>query len=401
MIPRTLALLVALLCLLAPHARSQERIWIRPESGTPIVALEVRVAAGPAQEPAGAAGLAHLTARVAARPLRAALDSLGARLTVTSYKDAVAFGMTATPEVWEQASRVLLVALFRDPADPTAVERERSAIRAELLARASNPADALVRETDAAVYGVEHPWGRPTVGTAATVSELGTAQVDDFLRTYFIPSRAVVAVTGPVDASAARRHVLSSFPAAPWQAPEAEPQQPTPGPVRTEYNSITTWISAIHPFPPDADAEAIRLLGSLALERLSFGPSRPSVLNARAEVLRNAAGGELRIEMVVPPAEVDFWTEQLRGAVAPYARGPLERGAFELARRRLRGRRLLDLASPENRSAADAEALLHTGRGAEMWDGVDALSPGRLAGAAAALAAPVLVVLGPFQNPGE
>lgn len=391
---------LAALALAAPSLRAQERISVRSEPGTPTVAVEVRIAVGPADEPAESAGLAHLTARAAALPIRPTLDSLGARLEVTSYKDAVAFGVTAAPEVWKEAVRTLLVSLFRDPADPAAVVSEREAIRGELLARASNPADALLREADAAVFGDGHPWGRPTVGTAATLDGIGAAEVDGFLRTFFVPGRAVVAAVGPVDADEARAHLLASFPATEWRPPVTEPTQPAPSPVTRDYNSITSWVSASYPVPPTADAEALRLLADVVLERIGFAPNRHSVYNARAELIRRAGGGELRVQMVVPPAEASLWTERIQDAVEAFAT-PLPRAAFEQALRRFRGQRLLQLAAPEERAAADAEALLTTGHPADVAARLNGLSPQRLADAAAALPAPVVVVLGPLANQAD
>src|SRR5207237_7234116 len=51
-------LLVGLLLGAAPLA-AQQRMVIRPEPGTPVVAVEVLIAAGPADEPEGKAGLAN------------------------------------------------------------------------------------------------------------------------------------------------------------------------------------------------------------------------------------------------------------------------------------------------------------------------------------------------------
>src|SRR5690606_3096956 len=125
-----------------------------------------------AQEPEGKEGLAHLAARAVTAPILPTLDSLGARLAVQAHKDAVSFTLIAAPDVWEAASRTLLVSLFRDPPQSAAVLAEREAVRNELLSRQSNPADAANREADGALYGRDHPWGRPTVGTSQSVTGL-------------------------------------------------------------------------------------------------------------------------------------------------------------------------------------------------------------------------------------
>src|SRR5690606_38012405 len=124
-------------------------------------------------------------------------------------KDALTFTLIASPDVWEEASRTLLVALFRDPPEREWMLRQQDAIAAELEGREANPADAAVRAADAAAFGDDHPWGRSTVGSPASVRALEVEDVDDFLRAYVTSNRAVVAVVGPVDESEAREHLLS------------------------------------------------------------------------------------------------------------------------------------------------------------------------------------------------
>lgn len=378
--------------------RAQEHVVVRSEPGTPVVAVEVLVAAGPAEETPEQAGLAYLTARVATAPIRPILDSLGAHLTVQAHKDALGFTLTAAPDAWREASRTLLVALFRDPADSLAMVRERAALRAELIGREASPADALAREVDAAVFGPDHPWRRAAAGYSSTVEKLTLSDVDGFIRAYLVPDRTVAAVVGPVDPAAAREHLGAFLRGAPWQPPRAEPPEPLDSPIRQEYNSITAWIAASYPFPAEVDEEAVRLLGELVVEGLSFGPSRRSVYNARSEVVRRSVGGELRIQIVVPPREVDVWAGRIDEAVARYAEKAIAPAIFSERLRRYRGLRLRELDTPEARARAAARELFvgHPGTGRQVdLEGLDA---DRVLDAARALRSPTLVVLGPFVD---
>lgn len=391
-----LSLPALLSVLLAAPAEAQERIVVRSEPGTPVVATEVLVATGPADEPELREGIVHLTARSAVAPLRPALDSLGAHLEVAPHKDAVAFTLTAAPDVWREATRLLAVALFRDPVDPATVVREREEIRAALVGREASPADALAREVDASVYGSDHPWSRPAVGYAATIGSLSPSDVDAFLRRNFTPDRATVAVVGPVEPDEARRHVSGLLNALPL--PSSAPPRPTPPASRTdrEYESITAWIAAVHPAGRDADVPALRLLAAAAAERLGFAPDRRSVFNVRSEVVRTALGAEVRFQLVVPPREVDLWVGRMREAVDAYAAAPLSPSLFASLLRRWRGERLLELETPEARAAWLARERMLTGLvGLDPAEGIDDLTPERLHRAARALAAPVVVTLGP------
>ncbi|MBW3570744.1 MAG: hypothetical protein KY467_06535 [Gemmatimonadetes bacterium] len=391
---RSIAACIAL-CVLPFPAAAQERVVVRPEPGTPVVAAEVLIAVGPADEAAGKEGITYLTARSVTAPIVPILDSLTAQLTVVQHKDAVSFTVIAAPDTWEEATRTLLVALFRDPVDSLATVRERTATAAELEAREASPADALARQVDAAVFGQAHPWGRAAVGTAASVRRVRVADVDAFLRAGFTADRAVVAIVGPVDPEAAQ--ALRGFmDPGPVRRTEVDAPAPADRPVRQQYNSITAWVAAVYPFDADADEEALRMLARLAVERVSFGPLRPQVYDSRAEVTRHAGGGQLRLELVVPPREVEDWAERLSAAVAEYAGEALGEAQFSSRLRRFRGERMLELESPEARARALARRVLVTGRTTGALADLDGLTAERLHRAARALGDPVIVFLGPF-----
>lgn len=397
---RFLAPLLLGALLLAPAAlpAQEDRVVVRPEPGNPVVALELLLATGPADETAEQAGLAYLTARTAVAPLRPVMDSLGAYLAVNAQKEALAFTLIAAPDVWEEASRLLLAGLFRDPLDAVAAGNERTALRAELSAREASPADALAREADAAFFGEDHPWGRPAVGFASTVEGLQPADVEVFLRRNFTPDRVTIAVAGPVETEAARSHLRGLLGAAPLEPSSPPALSPVAEAVRRPYGSITAWVSTGYRFRPDADVEALRMLAWLAGEEISFGPSRRSVYNARSEVRRFPGGGELRLVVVVPPQEAEQWAERLRAAVAEFAREPMAPARFADRLRRYRGARLQELDAPEARARLMAQRLLLSGRRSGPLVGTEDLSPERLHDAARALEAPVLVFLGPFED---
>lgn len=388
-----------LLASAAGRAAAQDRVYVRPEAGTPVVAVQVLVSVGPVDEPAAQAGISYLAARAVVEPTRATLDSLGAHLDVDQQRDAIAFTLTAAPDAWAAASQALLAALFRDPVDSAATVRTRSAIVRELQGREASPADALDRERAKAVYGADHPWARPPVGTSATVGRVRVAQVDAFLRRNFTPERTVVAVVGPVDEGEALDVLRPHMPEGELVVDSVPETAPAAEPVSADYNSITTWVSATWRFGADSDVESLRMLAKLALDRVSFGPSRRSVYNSRAEVVRYAGGGELRLTVVVPPREARQWAEQLRAAVGGYADEALSPTVFAERLRRYRGLRLLELDLPEARAGAMARAALLGDRGATLAD-FTRLSPERLQDAAKSLDAPVIVFLGPEANEG-
>lgn len=390
---------LAALALAAVPAAAQERVIVRAEPGTPVVAAEVLIAVGPADEEEGKEGITYLTARAVTAPILPVLDSLAAELAVEQHKDAVSFTVTAAPDNWQEAVRTLLVALFRDPVDSVATVRQRTATATELTAREASPADALARELDGAVFGKDHPWGRPAVGTARTVGRIAVREVDDFLRTGFTADRALVAIVGPVDRGAGR--ALEAFmDPGPLRTSPIDAAEPAAEPVRQQYQAITAWVAAVYRFSEDADEEAVRMLARLALDGVSFGPLRPQVYDSRVDVVRHAGGGELRLQLVVPPREAEEWADRLTDVVGQFARAPLDGPEFAERLRRYRGERLLELETPEARARALARAALVGSPSARLTD-LDGLTRERLHQAARDLADPVIVFLGPFVEEDE
>lgn len=393
---RHIAVLLVALAVAAP-ASAQGLLTIRSEPGTPVVATEVLIATGPADEPIGQEGVGQLAARAVTLPIRPALDSLEARLEITMRKDAIGFRLIAAPDAWPEAVRLLMLGLFRDPVSAAAVEAERSAIQAELLGRRGNPADAAIRAADAAFYGEDHPWGRSGVGEPSTVGALTHRQTDEFLRANFRPERAVAAVVGPVEVDDARAHLLPYLEGSKTTAAtrELEPRDPAPSPVHVEYNSVTTWVTVIFPFGPETDVEAVRLLAHLSGDALSFGPTRRSVYDSRAEVVQRADGGEVRLTVVVPPLEAEGWAGHITEVVGGLVDQPFIEEGWEAQLRRYRGERLDQLAAPEDRAAELARALLVSRATAAVLPDFEDLTVSRVREAVDGLGDPTVVLLGP------
>lgn len=397
-----LLLLAALVTLLtARPAAGQERLVVLSEPGTPVIATEVLLDVHPRDADEVVPGLGYLTARAVVAPVRPVLDSLGARLVVQPRRDALSFSLVSAPDAWEESVRTLLVALFRDPIDPEVVERERRALRTELLAREQSPADVLLREVDAAFFGAGHPWEQPAAGRPEEVQHLEPEAVDRFLRSNLTPERAIVAVAGPVVAQEAREFLRPFLSGAERTPPPFPSPSPADSPVRRDYNSITTWVSVSYQVPRGADVEALRMLSALVTEEISFDTRRRSVYDFQGSLSLFPGGGELRFQMVVPPWEADRWGDEMQRAVAALAQEPLYPAVFAQRLRRYRGQRLLELATPEARAEEAARRLFTTGEISEAAPDFDALTPERLHEAARSLESPTLVYLGPSMTEVE
>jgi len=379
-----------------------ERVRVVPESGTPVIASEIFVAVDAVGDTLHVPGIAHLSARAIIAPIQEELVARGGRVEIGVDKGGARFTLVAAPDLWHEAMRQLIVALFRDPPEDAAVRAERASIANELRVREPNPTDVVTRITDQVVFGDDHPWGTPTAGIAELVERLTTDEVDTYLRTHFLPERALVAVVGPVAPDEIRSFLRPFLGENGRLRTEVETFEPEEDPVRAEYPFITTWITASYLLPPEADFEAIRLMAAMITDRFDFGPRSREVYNIRGQVRTFGHGGELRLEIVVPPEHADSWEDRLVTAVRDLGRNVLSPTDFQRAYRQYRGRRLFELLLPEERAAAHIASLRLLHASGVSGDPLPAeISAERLREAVGALPDPVRVQVGPFSRPGE
>jgi predicted Zn-dependent peptidase len=115
-------------------------------------------------------------------------------------------------------------------------------------------------------------------------------------------------------------------------------------------------------------------------------------------VIPRVGGGEIRLQVVVPPEEADDWAEQVDEAVTALETREIRADVFEAHLRQYRGRRMLELLNPEDRAGAAARELLVTGRFDGLLPDLTEMTPGRVREAARSLSQPTLMILGPSLN---
>lgn len=173
----------------------------RPASGMEALLLVVR--RGSAMDPPGQPGVASLMAEMleagsagkSQEQIAAAVNAIGAELTVSAGVDSTAIGISAMPvRLSEMVSLLSDVALRPNFARAELDKLEERRV-AELIDARSRPTFAAGRAWAAAAYG-DHPFGRPPEGTVASVKRITLPQVKAFFETFSPAEAAIVAVGG-------------------------------------------------------------------------------------------------------------------------------------------------------------------------------------------------------------
>ncbi len=172
----------------------------------PIVTIDLIVKSGETLTPAGKEGLASLAAELLTSgtttlstiQLAGALAEIGASIDSDGGLESTTVGLTTLSRHLDRG-----LDLFADVVRNPAFEaRELERLRLERLSQLSAIADD-AEETShllfpRLIYGSQHPYGRPILGTPASVKSITRDDISAFCRRIMVPGNAAVVVVGDV-----------------------------------------------------------------------------------------------------------------------------------------------------------------------------------------------------------
>ncbi len=181
------------------------RLAVIAEHDANLVEVDVRYRTGAVEDPQGKEGLAHLVEHLMFS-LRDGPDAptLGDRLAAVAldFNAYTSWDETHYVEIAPAGSLPQLLALEHKrfaadcaQIDDEILDRERDVVIQEILQRG----DAAGRVA-AAVFGDDHPYGRRIGGTPESLRAITRDDVCDFLAAGYAPDRAIVVISGAVDA---------------------------------------------------------------------------------------------------------------------------------------------------------------------------------------------------------
>ena len=208
----------------------------------PIVVVRVYLRAGSVYDPAGAGGLANLTADVLTRgtakrtgpELDSAIEFVGGSLEGDAGRDGATVGLSVLRKDLAPGLDLLAEVLLQ-PAFPEAeLKRRREEIAAGIQRSEQDPQTVAGRAMAELLYP-GHPYSRPVSGTVDSVRRLTREQVVAFHRENYRPDAAVISIVGDVTRDEVRRDLVARLSA--WTAPATPrsdiPQAPASPPVES------------------------------------------------------------------------------------------------------------------------------------------------------------------------
>lgn len=320
---KTLANGLRIMAVQLPHLHSAE------------IAIYLKV--GSRNDPPGKEGLSHFLEHMLFRgtadyattlELETAFEVLGGSVNAATDADSTCFYTRIHPRHAVEGLAIFASMLLRPSL--SGIEIEKRIITEEALEDTNeNGEDINTDNLASKLLWPDHPLGMPTVGTLKSIAEFTDQDLADHLRCYYVPSNAVVTVTGDIDPdelfSAAERCFSS------WQGAPPPAISPAPS-VQDGPRSL---------FVKDMDSQT-----ALQFAFRSF--SRPDQRITASRLIRRilCAGGSSRLLMSLREGHGIAYS--VSAGISAYD----ETGCFSI-----------DLATaPENLTLAVAEVLKETQR---------------------------------------
>ena len=247
----------------------------------PILSLSLVVKGGETLAPASKNGLAGLTASLLTEgtktrdslKLAGELAELGASLNASGGLESSSIDLTTLTKHTGKA-----LELFNDVIlNPSFPEKELNRLKlqrvAALKAR-SDRAEAVANLVfDRLLYGGEHPYGRPTGGTPATVGAIRRDDVTAFHKSLFLPNNACMIVVGDTTPDAITATLEKAL--ADWKPGEA-PKQDLPKIAPPAF----VKLGAIYLVDKPSAAQSVLSAGQVGLPRSTPDYIPLTVMNA-------------------------------------------------------------------------------------------------------------------------
>jgi len=243
----------------------------------PVVAMQMWVKFGSADENPTYAGVAHLfehmifkgSERYPNGEIGAIVESSGGRINAWTSFDETVYHVVVGKQFWDQAADALLDAMANPLFDADELAKEREVV-VEEIRRGEDSPDRQLFERMAELTYKRHPYGRSVIGTPETVRSVDRPTLVDVFQRWYVPNNMVWVAVGDFDAAQMRQKVEAFFgrrdrSELPERPRHAEPAQQAP---RADTFSHTAELARVQiGFPglseTDPDAAAADVLADI------------------------------------------------------------------------------------------------------------------------------------------
>jgi len=194
------------------------RVILEENKNAPVVALQIWVKVGSADENDEEAGMCHFiehmlfkgTEKRKVREAAREVESLGGTINAYTSYDQTVYHITLASRYAETGLDILSDAIQHSTFDPLELEREREVILEEIRRGEDDPSRRLFKQTMAILYR-QHPYRRPVVGYEKTIRSIQRDKMVSFFKKWYAPNHMVLIAVGDFDSREMEKKVREIF----------------------------------------------------------------------------------------------------------------------------------------------------------------------------------------------
>lgn len=215
-------------------------VLLKPNHTAPVVACNVWVGVGSADELPREAGLAHVhehmlfkgTSRRGVGEIAREIEGAGGQINAFTSFDQTCYYVVMSSRYLDTGLDILTDAIQHSSFEAGELARELEVIQEEIKRGEDSPTRVASLKLFETAFQ-HHPYGLPVIGTSASVGSFQRQDVLDFFHKHYVPNNMAVVLTGDFDVEHARQriaHYFGDFAAKPYERMprDSEPPQGAP-----------------------------------------------------------------------------------------------------------------------------------------------------------------------------
>jgi zinc protease len=190
------------------------RVIISPNETAQVVAIQIWVGVGSADETLPEGGLAHVHEHMLFKgtPTRAVgqiageIEAAGGDINAWTSYDQTVYHVVLASEYFETGLDILSDAMMNSSFDETELSKELEVILEEIKRSEDQPTSRVSRALFSTAFQ-KHPYSRPVIGHSEVVQNFSRENVTNFFQDHYCADRTTVVIVGDVDAEEAEAAV--------------------------------------------------------------------------------------------------------------------------------------------------------------------------------------------------
>lgn len=194
------------------------KVILEENRNAPVVALQIWVNVGSADEKDEEAGMCHFiehmifkgTEKRRVREMAREIESMGGSINAFTSYDQTVFYVTLASRYADSGLDILADAIQHSTFDPLELEREREVILEEIRMGQDDPSRKVFQQTMAALFE-KHPYRRPIIGYERTIRSIQRDQMVSFFKKWYAPNRIAFVAVGDFELQKMEGKVRETF----------------------------------------------------------------------------------------------------------------------------------------------------------------------------------------------